>query len=1171
MRIDRLDLLAFGHFTSKSIDLSGKKGLNIIFGPNEAGKSTAMRALECFFFGFGLKSRDAFVHAYKDLAVRAVLEPDSGRQLDLTRYKRNKNDLVDHEEQAVDVQVMNKVMGGMTRDMYARMFGLGHQGLRQGADEILKGGGHLGEALFSAASGVTSLRLVMEELQNRADELFKPRASSRPVLKRVQNISRLSSELRSLSVRPEEWRNLKTSLEKLKDNKQRLEGEIRELDASLHRHQRFYRALPHISGYKEIKAGLMELDTIPELSPEFSGRRIEVLTHINNLTSSLKKLAGVEAKLAEEAGGIHVCEKTISFSAEVDRLFRQSPIIIEAREEISSLDMEISDLEGRINEKTGLLPDLTLPDNFEDLQLSPGRIKKIENLAGELALLESRKKETAKETRSAREELEVVSTRIDGLPTLPDAKKLEMASGKMSVVPEIIKQESRSKTRIKKLESRIEKDIASLGLWEGDVHELAGHALPMRETIDLYDQRIMKASQEVEFARKDLKEIKKSLEAKKKGLSAIDPDRSIPDSLDLKSERSLRDQGWGLIKSAWLDNARDQAQESEYLQLTHAFSLAEGFEKAMIGADKTADLILEKADQVAAMSGLRLEISQLEDQAGTLEAVLDDRLQNHALIMKEWTELWGAPGISPLSPREMAAWLSRVREVLLLRDDLENEALELENIQEKLRELSGSARKILESEGFEVMDNADPSDLRALVDEARDRVQEAASLESTLKGDRKKLQRSLETFLGREKDLARELDNKTEQWVEMLTGSDLEPDKDPHDILEEIRVRQEIYALFRQKDRLVLRRNGLDRKCREFSGQTARLVRSMGYNEAAGGRPEDIISRLHALCRSEEDKALKRKNLQDRLEDTRRKVSEASAELSVLKGEMDILCREAGVDSPDELPGVEQKSALKKELKNKLEYVLDSLRELSSGEDMDDFVSRAGSFDPDELRGTVSGLEKKREEKNPLHEQLIREIFEVELKLRQMDGTSKVPELEQQVQEERSCLEADVQEFVRLRLASCILAAEIERYRSANQGPVLEVAGEIFREITLGSFSRIMADFDEKGEPVIMAQRDSGARVRVEGLSDGTRDQLFLALRLSGIYRYLEHNPSFPLMVDDILVHFDDERSMKTLSALSGLARKTQVLFFTHHRHLVDLALRIPEQNMVEVHELANS
>ncbi len=1171
MRIDKLDLRAFGHFTDKRIDLSGKSGLNIIFGPNEAGKSTAMRALECFFFGFGLKSPDAFVHGYKDLAVRAVLETDSKGSLDLTRFKRNKNDLVDGDGQAVDPGIMNTVMGGMTKDMYANMFGLGHLSLRQGAEEILKGGGHLGETLFAAASGITSLRLVMEQLQNRADELFKPRASSRPILQGVQKISRLNRELRDLSVRPEEWRSLKNSLEKLGKDKEEVEGEIRELEASLHRHQRFYKALPHISGYKDINARLEELAVIPELSPDFAGRRVMILTNINTLAGGLKELTEVEAKLSGEAGQIFVCEKTLSFAGEVERLFRQSPVIIEAREEISSLDMEIKDLEGRINEKSSLLPEKTMPDNFEDLQLSPGRIKKIESLAGELVLLESRQGQVKKEIRDARKELDSIDALISGLPPMPDGKKLEMISRKMSVVPEIVKQESRSETRIKKLRSRIEKGINSLGLWQGDVHDLADLALPMRETIDLYDQKILRAAQDLEFARKDLKGIEDSLEAKEKNLSGLDPDQTIPDSGALIRERSLRDHGWSLIKSAWLDNAQNQPEIKEFLNLTNTSHMAEGFEKSLASADQTADLLLEKADQVAAKTGLRREISDLEDKKKTRESLLAASQQNYTRIMEKWISLWSGADIPPLSPREMAAWVSRVREILLLRDDLENETLELENIQEKLKELAASAREILEAEGFDVLENADPSDLRVLVDEARDRVLELISSQKTLKRDRNNLERSLEVLIDRQKDLVREFEDKNRQWVETLAGSGLEPGKDPHDILEEIRVRQEIYAFYRQLDKLVFRKNALEKKCREFSGETARLVRNMEYNESAEGRPEDIISRLSALLKKEQDKADQRNLIQGRLEDTRRRISESSAELAILKGEMDILCREGGVDAPEELPAVEEKSALKKELKNKLEHVLDNLRELSSGEDLEDFLFRAGSFDPDELKGIVTGLEKNRQEKTPRLEQLIREIFEVELKLRQMDGTSRVPDLEQQVQEQRSLLEGNVEEYVRLRLASVILAAEIERYRSANQGPVLEIAGRIFQEITLNSFCKVMADYDEKGEPVIMALRDSGARIGVEGLSDGARDQLFLALRLSGIYRYLEHNPPFPFMVDDILVHFDDARSSKTLSVLSSLAHKTQILFFTHHRHLVDLALQIPEKNMVKVHELADN
>ena len=63
-----------------------------------------------------------------------------------------------------------------------------------------------------------------------------------------------------------------------------------------------------------------------------------------------------------------------------------------------------------------------------------------------------------------------------------------------------------------------------------------------------------------------------------------------------------------------------------------------------------------------------------------------------------------------------------------------------------------------------------------------------------------------------------------------------------------------------------------------------------------------------------------------------------------------------------------------------------------------------------------------------------------------------------------------------------------------------------------------------------------------------------LALRLASLEQYLEKNEPLPFIVDDILLRFDDDRALATLKVLADLSRKTQVLFFTHHRHLVELA-----------------
>ena len=83
-------------------------------------------------------------------------------------------------------------------------------------------------------------------------------------------------------------------------------------------------------------------------------------------------------------------------------------------------------------------------------------------------------------------------------------------------------------------------------------------------------------------------------------------------------------------------------------------------------------------------------------------------------------------------------------------------------------------------------------------------------------------------------------------------------------------------------------------------------------------------------------------------------------------------------------------------------------------------------------------------------------------------------------------------------------------------------------------------------------------------MSDGTRDQLYLALRLASIERYITKNSPIPLILDDILINFDDERSTATLEILGELCQKTQILFLTHSSRLVELAkTTISNKNLV--------
>ena len=90
----------------------------------------------------------------------------------------------------------------------------------------------------------------------------------------------------------------------------------------------------------------------------------------------------------------------------------------------------------------------------------------------------------------------------------------------------------------------------------------------------------------------------------------------------------------------------------------------------------------------------------------------------------------------------------------------------------------------------------------------------------------------------------------------------------------------------------------------------------------------------------------------------------------------------------------------------------------------------------------------------------------------------------------------------------------------------------------------------------------------ITGLSEGTGDQLYLALRLAALQ--VQHQPDrmMPLVLDDVFITSDDERAANIFRALEKFSGQTQVLVFTHHQHLVDIASRTVTPALLRVHQL---
>src|SRR5438132_7829982 len=183
MKLLRLDLIAFGPFSGVSLNLAGgSEGLHLIYGPNEAGKSSALRALGQMFFGIPGQTSDDFVHSYKDLRVGAWIRDDHGAELEFIRRKANSKTLRGpNDADVVEEAVLRRFLGAIDQDTFRTMFGINNVTLAEGGKAIVEGGGDIGALLFAAGAGIGDLRNVQQTLDKEANDLFLARGTAKPL------------------------------------------------------------------------------------------------------------------------------------------------------------------------------------------------------------------------------------------------------------------------------------------------------------------------------------------------------------------------------------------------------------------------------------------------------------------------------------------------------------------------------------------------------------------------------------------------------------------------------------------------------------------------------------------------------------------------------------------------------------------------------------------------------------------------------------------------------------------------------------------------------------------------------------------------------------------------------------------------------------------------------
>ena len=189
-------------------------------------------------------------------------------------------------------------------------------------------------------------------------------------------------------------------------------------------------------------------------------------------------------------------------------------------------------------------------------------------------------------------------------------------------------------------------------------------------------------------------------------------------------------------------------------------------------------------------------------------------------------------------------------------------------------------------------------------------------------------------------------------------------------------------------------------------------------------------------------------------------------------------------------------------------------------------------------------------------DQIKEQIGERERELVEVETDTAAVQAAQDVELARSAVQEAAHAHAKAKLAATVVRRAIDRYRRLHQDPLLRRANELFKRFTLESFIELFVDVDERGEGILIGRQRDRVLKRVPEMSKGTREQLYLALRIAAIERYVATSGPVPAIFDDVFIESDAPRSGRIFEALGELATKTQVIVLTHHEHLIEVGRR---------------
>ncbi|MBF0626383.1 MAG: AAA family ATPase, partial [Magnetococcales bacterium] len=275
MRIERLYLERFGHFTDLELDFSDPGvGLWLVLGNNEAGKSTALTAIGDLLFGIPERTPFNFRHDYRDLRIGARIVAEDGTRLEFLRRKGHKAPLTDRRGTPLGEGTLAPFLGAADRDLFDTLLGLSQAGLRAGGQEMLKARGAVGEMLFGAGGGLHNPVALANRLEEETGRIFTPgrKSANREFYQALEACETAGRGVRERLVAMDTWRDNRRELDRLEQERQLVRETMAGLEAVRRRVTRIKTVQPLGRQLEQLDRELEGLAAVPLLAADVESR-----------------------------------------------------------------------------------------------------------------------------------------------------------------------------------------------------------------------------------------------------------------------------------------------------------------------------------------------------------------------------------------------------------------------------------------------------------------------------------------------------------------------------------------------------------------------------------------------------------------------------------------------------------------------------------------------------------------------------------------------------------------------------------------------------------------------------------------------------------------------------------------------------------------------------------